>query len=100
MPKWNESGDKCALENNDLGQTRALLVMHHMRKAKKNLVVIEKNLPIRPIFMPARASALKADWAPGPGVFVLFPPVALSLICKAVIPSSYNATSEKAITTM
>lgn len=35
---------------------------------------------IRPIFMPERAKALSADWAPGPGVLVLFPPVALSLI--------------------
>merc|ERR1719334_1432695 len=41
---------------------------------------------ILPIFIPERAKALRADWAPGPGVFVLFPPVALSLICKAVIP--------------
>jgi hypothetical protein len=27
--------------------------------------------PIRPIFMPDRAKALRADWAPGPGVLVL-----------------------------
>lgn len=27
--------------------------------------------PMRPIFMPERARALRADWAPGPGVFVL-----------------------------
>lgn len=26
---------------------------------------------MRPIFMPDRARALRADWAPGPGVFVL-----------------------------
>lgn len=45
-------------------------------------------LPMRPIFMPERARALSADWAPGPGVFVLFPPVARSLMCRAVIPSS------------
>jgi hypothetical protein len=50
---------------------------------------------IRPIFMAERASARRADWAPGPGVFVLFPPVARSLICKAVIPSDlhFSATS-------
>jgi len=30
--------------------------------------------------MPERAKARKADCAPGPGVFVLFPPVALSLM--------------------
>ena len=29
---------------------------------------------ILPIFMPALARALRADWAPGPGVFVRFPP--------------------------
>lgn len=28
-------------------------------------------LPMRPIFMPERARALSADWAPGPGVLVL-----------------------------
>jgi hypothetical protein len=44
-------------------------------------------LPIRPIFKPERARARRADGAPGPGVFALFPPVARSLICKAVIPS-------------
>lgn len=27
--------------------------------------------PIRPIFIPERARALRADWAPGPGVLVL-----------------------------
>lgn len=37
-------------------------------------------LPIRPILIPERARARSADWAPGPGVFVLFPPVARSLI--------------------
>lgn len=47
------------------------------------------NSPIRPIFIPARARALRADWAPGPGVLVLLPPVARNLMCKAVIPSSY-----------
>jgi len=34
---------------------------------------------IRPILSPERASARNADWAPGPGVFVLFPPVARNL---------------------
>lgn len=28
-------------------------------------------LPIRPIFIPERARARRADWAPGPGVLVL-----------------------------
>merc|ERR1719478_503216 len=43
---------------------------------------------IRPIFMPARASARRADWAPGPGVLVLLPPVARSLMWRAVTPTS------------
>lgn len=50
---------------------------------------------ILPIFMPERAKALRADWAPGPGVLVRFPPVARSLMCRAVIPKSlhFSATS-------
>ena len=35
---------------------------------------------MRPILIPERARARSADWAPGPGVLVLFPPVARSLI--------------------
>ena len=45
---------------------------------------------MRPIFMPERARALRADWAPGPGVLVLLPPVALNFMCRALIPSSYD----------
>lgn len=52
--------------------------------------------------MAERASARRADWAPGPGVFVLFPPVARSLMCRAVIPrdlhfsaTSYTVNTEK-----
>ena len=45
---------------------------------------------IRPIFIPERARALRADWAPGPGVLVLFPPVARSLMCRAVMPNSLH----------
>ena len=40
---------------------------------------------ILPIFIPKRAKALKAAWAPGPGVLDPVPPLALSLICKALI---------------
>lgn len=43
---------------------------------------------IRPIFIPKLVRALRADWAPGPGVFVRFPPVARSLMWRAVMPSS------------
>lgn len=35
---------------------------------------------ILPIFILERARALSADCAPGPGVLVLFPPVARSLM--------------------
>lgn len=50
---------------------------------------------IRPIFMLERAKARRADCAPGPGVLVLFPPVARNLICKAVMPKllHFSATS-------
>lgn len=44
--------------------------------------------PMRPILRPERARARRADWAPGPGVFVLLPPVALILTWRAVMPSS------------
>lgn len=48
----------------------------------------QKVSPMRPIFMPARARARRALCAPGPGVLVLLPPVARSLMCRAVMPSS------------
>ncbi|KAF4532654.1 hypothetical protein B566_EDAN009836 [Ephemera danica] len=50
---------------------------------------------MRPIIIPDLARALRADCAPGPGVLVLFPPVARSLMCSAVIPSvlHFSATS-------
>lgn len=52
---------------------------------------------MRPIFMLERARARSADWAPGPGVFVLLPPVARSLMCRAVMPRvlHFSATSWK-----
>jgi hypothetical protein len=45
--------------------------------------------------MAERANARRADCAPGPGVFVLLPPVARSLMCRAVIPRDlhFSATS-------
>merc|ERR1712080_310861 len=48
---------------------------------------------IRPIFMPERARARRADWAPGPGVLVELPPVALILMWRAVMPSSLQRTA-------
>lgn len=35
---------------------------------------------IRPIFMPERARARRADWAPGPGVFVALPVFSASVV--------------------
>lgn len=54
-----------------------------------------RGAPMRPIFKPDRDRARSADCAPGPGVLVLFPPVARSLMCSAVMPSSlhFRATS-------
>jgi hypothetical protein len=43
---------------------------------------------MRPIRIPARARARRADWAPGPGVLVPLPPVARILTWRAEIPSS------------
>ena len=64
---------------------------------------------ILPIFIPDRASARRADWAPGPGVLVPLPmkifqyvddrsigdsldlpPVALILMCNALMPNSLH----------
>ena len=47
---------------------------------------------IRPMRMPARARARRADWAPGPGVLVPLPPVARILTWRAVIPSSAHVS--------
>ena len=52
---------------------------------------IRERSPMRPILMPERAKARRADWAPGPGVLVLLPPVARSLMWRAVIPNSYKS---------
>jgi hypothetical protein len=48
---------------------------------------------MRPIFKPERESARRADCPPGPGLFVLLPPVARILICRAVSPSSLHRTA-------
>lgn len=57
---------------------------------------------IRPILMLERAKALRALCAPGPGVFVLFPPVARNLMCNAVIPKDlhFSATSYNEISSL
>lgn len=70
----------------------------HMSSTAVQSVVVPQSLkhhgdhsPMRPIFMPARARARSALWAPGPGVLVLLPPVARSLMCRALMPSSWCA---------
>ena len=54
---------------------------------------------ILPILIPFLAMALKADWAPGPGALSPVPPLALSLMCTAVMPNclSLLTTSTAAI---
>lgn len=54
-------------------------------------------IPMRPIFMPERARALSADWAPGPGVLVLFPLVALNLMWRALTPSSCHHNNKNVL---
>ena len=54
---------------------------------------------ILPIFIPNLAKALKAAYAPGPGVLDSVPPLALNFICNAVIFNSLHLleTSKAAI---
>ena len=81
------------------GLTRTLSVEHMPRETTKCKLTISDRQKYtngrKPskeksqiTFMPARARARRADCAPGPGVLVLFPPVARILMCSAVIPSS------------
>ena len=46
---------------------------------------------ILPILSPLRARALMADWAPGPMDLEQWPPLPLSLMCTALIPTSVSA---------
>lgn len=50
---------------------------------------------MRPIIISERAKARRADSAPGPSLLVLFPPIARSLIWRALIPSSYKTSEDK-----
>lgn len=81
-------------------QVITLLVTYNLRPRRPPFLLVESEgigvtSSIRPIFMAERANARRADCAPGPGVFVLFPPVARSLMCRAVIPRDlhFSATS-------
>ena len=66
---------------------------HHMQSSERHCFWLS---PMRPILIPARASALRADCAPGPGVLVLLPPVARSLMCTAPMPSSCGPAHQEA----
>ena len=46
---------------------------------------------ILPILRPLRARALMADWAPGPIDLEEWPPLPLSLMCTALMPTSVSA---------
>jgi len=45
---------------------------------------------ILPILIPALAKALKAVYAPGPGLLIEVPPLPLNLICIALTFNSFN----------
>lgn len=49
--------------------------------------------PMRPMRISERARARRADWAPGPGVLVRLPPVALSLMWRALMPISLQRSA-------
>jgi hypothetical protein len=74
---------------------------HCLQEAKGKLLKKKNNSLVRgmdvnkesPTFMPALARARRADWAPGPGVLVLLPPVARSLMCRAVMPRVFTVQS-------
>lgn len=86
----------CSYKGNLLTENRNLRSPVHRRRPRRPpfLRVLSEGMgvtsSIRPIFIPERARALSADWAPGPGVLVLFPPVARSLMWRAVMPSSLH----------
>lgn len=80
--------------------THTFLPIYNLRPRRPPFLLVESEgigvtSSMRPIFIAERASARRADWAPGPGVFVLFPPVARSLMWRAVIPRDlhFSATS-------
>ena len=55
---------------------------------------------IRPIFIPLRAIALMAAWAPGAGDLLPVPPLALSLMCTAVIFSCLSLLTTSMVANM
>lgn len=44
---------------------------------------VEMTSSICPMFIPKQAQAVRAERTPGPGVWVLFPTVTQSLMCRA-----------------
>lgn len=84
-------------KGNLLTENRNLRSPVHRRQPRRPLFlrVLSEGMgvtsSIRPIFITEWARALSADWAPGPGVLVLFPPVARSLMWRTVMPSSLHS---------
>jgi hypothetical protein len=78
------------LQHNKKYSCHAETVYHHIWT--NSLPQLKQNwfMPMPPKNFPERARALRADWAPGPAFLVLFPPVARSLMCSAVMPKSWR----------
>lgn len=79
---------------------KSIMINYNLRPRRPPFLRVESDgigvtSSIRPIFILERARARRADCAPGPGVFVLLPPVALNFMCNAVIPRDlhFSATS-------
>lgn len=107
---WNQFWTSILLKNNNCHSDRWLnkiivwTDIYNLRPRRPPFLRVESEgmgvtSSILPIFMPERANARSALWAPGPGVLVLLPPVALSLMWRAVIPRSlhFSATSCKKV---
>ncbi len=65
---WTLGMAQTLWESPTLKTVRSGLVIIYLKNTEKENLCY---LPIRPIFIPLRASALNADCAPGPGVLVL-----------------------------
>lgn len=105
---WNQFWTSILLKNNNCHSDRWLnkiivgTDIYNLRPRRPPFLRVESEgmgvtSSILPIFIPERANARNALWAPGPGVFVLLPPVALNFMWRAVIPRSlhFSATSCK-----
>jgi hypothetical protein len=62
-------------------------VLGHEMSALVESVGVGVTSSILPILRPFLARALMADWAPGPGVFDMTPPIPRSLMWMALMPT-------------